>query len=187
MPFTWIPGGFCLRREAALTCEQAVTFWDSVLLTAGGHFSSLNRIPKRAEVWAYSVSSFIPTCLVYLNPIPSQWSFLREASLIFLVLPLWIHSHNAHASPFQHIFPWQLSLHSWGDLSLLWAAGLWEGRITSVCSAGTSLNKGRGRRRWWGTVCFQGPKGHLDIAHGHQQGARQSLRSPPHPTPSKPL
>ena len=30
-PFTWIPGGLCLCREAALTCEQTVQFWDFVL------------------------------------------------------------------------------------------------------------------------------------------------------------
>ena len=31
MPFNSIPGSFCLCWEAALTCEQAVWFWDSVL------------------------------------------------------------------------------------------------------------------------------------------------------------
>ena len=31
MPFTWIPGGFCLCREPTLTCEQAVQPWDSLL------------------------------------------------------------------------------------------------------------------------------------------------------------
>ena len=31
VPFTWIPGGFCLCREASLTREQAVQFWDFVL------------------------------------------------------------------------------------------------------------------------------------------------------------
>ena len=31
VPFTWIPGGFCLCQEATLTCEQAVQCWDFVL------------------------------------------------------------------------------------------------------------------------------------------------------------
>ena len=31
MAFSWIPGGFCLCWEGALTCEQAMQFWDFVL------------------------------------------------------------------------------------------------------------------------------------------------------------
>ena len=31
VPFSWIPRGLCLCREAVLTCKQAVKFWDSVL------------------------------------------------------------------------------------------------------------------------------------------------------------